>query len=565
MSRASAGTSAPVPQMPGPAVTDMPAPIASRVPTPLGHARTGRIDPGESIQDRRPRYARGLLWSNMGPDIFTVADSTLCHPPLPDVPETERSDPVVNATLRQYPHLFHIVTPINIDRFDELLRDHPNRPFVKSVVRGLREGFWPWAERPEEYPVTWDEVRPEPTDEAVAAFLETQRQEELAAGRFSEAFGLDLLPGMYCMPVHAVPKPHSDKMRLVTNHSAGAYSLNSMIPREAIAGVVLDGIPALGQALRRIRREHQRSLVMWKSDVSHAYRLMPMSPFWQIKQIVTIGGKRHVDHCNVFGNRGSQRIWNAFISLVIWIVIQMHLITLLGYVDDNYGAEEEGQLEYYKPYGYYYPRAQVLLLQIWDELGIPHEFKKQIYGPIIPIIGFDVDPNTMTVSMTSESKAALLKAIEKFCDTTTGRCRHTLREFLSLAGYVNWSLNVYPLLKPALSSLYAKTAGKDKMNASIHVNQSIVNELEWFSHHVEISSGVHFFGAEEWATSDLTQTDVSHEIAYVDASGSGLGIYFPWLGCGYTSSIPSGVPPGVIFFTEALTACVALHKVRDFN
>ncbi|KAI0295540.1 hypothetical protein BC826DRAFT_281717 [Russula brevipes] len=43
--------------------------------------------------------------------------------------------------------LFDVVTPINIDRFASLLAGHPNRPFVDTVICGLREGFWPLAHR----------------------------------------------------------------------------------------------------------------------------------------------------------------------------------------------------------------------------------------------------------------------------------------------------------------------------------------------------------------------------------------------------------------------------------
>jgi len=41
-------------------------------------------------------------------------------------------------------------------------------------------------------------------------FIRNQRDAEIAAGRFSELFGPDLLPGMYSTPIHAVPKGESD-------------------------------------------------------------------------------------------------------------------------------------------------------------------------------------------------------------------------------------------------------------------------------------------------------------------------------------------------------------------
>ncbi|KIJ38470.1 hypothetical protein M422DRAFT_124319, partial [Sphaerobolus stellatus SS14] len=53
--------------------------------------------------------------------------------------------------------LFKIVTPIKVDRLEALLSTHPNQPSAKSVCRGLREGFWPWASTAgKEYPITWD-------------------------------------------------------------------------------------------------------------------------------------------------------------------------------------------------------------------------------------------------------------------------------------------------------------------------------------------------------------------------------------------------------------------------
>lgn len=39
-----------------------------------------------------------------------------------------------------------IETPFNVDRFETMLYNHPNQPFVKSVMNSLRYGFWPFDE-----------------------------------------------------------------------------------------------------------------------------------------------------------------------------------------------------------------------------------------------------------------------------------------------------------------------------------------------------------------------------------------------------------------------------------
>lgn len=44
------------------------------------------------------------------------------------------------------------------------------------------------------------------------AFIEEQLQEEIRLGRVSKSFGEELLPGMYSVPMHTVPKPNSDKL-----------------------------------------------------------------------------------------------------------------------------------------------------------------------------------------------------------------------------------------------------------------------------------------------------------------------------------------------------------------
>jgi hypothetical protein len=58
-----------------------------------------------------------------------------------------------------------------------------------------------------------------------------------------------------------------------------------------------------------------------------------------------------------------------------------------------------------------------------------------------------------------------------------------LKDFQSLAGQVNWSLAVFPLLKPGLSAVYEKMAGKIQTMVSIRINNAVRDELLWFAKH----------------------------------------------------------------------------------
>lgn len=241
------------------------------------------------------------------------------------------------------------------------------------------------------------------------------------------------------------------------------------------------------------------------------------------------------------------------------------MIELLCYVDDNFGFEEEGKVEFYPPYGAYFPVKQTRLLKLWDLVGLPHERPKQLYGPILTVIGFEIDPNAMTATLPAENKAILLEHLDSFRQVTAGhRCR-TLRKFQQLTGHINWAFNVYPLLRPGLSTVYAKMAGKSHPHAGIYINKAIQSDLDWLANHVRNGTGIRFMGATEWESDDLDLSDPLVEVAFVDASSQGIGLYFPWLQHGYYAELPGKAPRDTIFFFEALAVCCAIHKAAKLN
>ena len=131
--------------------------------------------------------------------------------PLPDVPPSELLNHTTLSTLTSHPHLFKIVTPINVDRLEKLLESHPNQPLITSVCKGLHEGFWPLANFYQSAPVTWDNSASK-LQGADLTFALQQNDEEIRLNRFSAVFGPDLLPGMYSMPIGVIPRPHSTSL-----------------------------------------------------------------------------------------------------------------------------------------------------------------------------------------------------------------------------------------------------------------------------------------------------------------------------------------------------------------
>ena len=232
-----------------------------------------------------------------------------------------------------------------------------------------------------------------------------QVETEVQLGRYSEVFGPDLLPGKYSSPVHAIDKLGTTTFHLINDQSAGEFSPNSMIDSEDVARTCMDKIKSLGASLCAFCKVEGNDveLIMWKSDIKAAYQNLWLAKEWQIKQTVTVGSVRYVDHCNCFGNCASHKVFISFTSLVAWIAEQVNGIPhVKAYSDNNASFNVVSDVLYYKPYHRYFPTKQTHLLCLWDELNIPHTEKKQIYGPRVPFVGFDVNPNAMTISINDE-------------------------------------------------------------------------------------------------------------------------------------------------------------------
>ena len=159
------------------------------------------------------KYLRHNLWQEGAALSPTTAEWSEQACPLPRPPFSEVFNPIAAKTIADYPELFQINTPIKVDVFESLLEHHPNLLFVQSICAGLHEGFWPWADTKNEvFPSTHNESRPMPADNKQASFLCDQCLKERQKGCFSDSFGSKLLPGMFSMPVHAIPKPNSDDL-----------------------------------------------------------------------------------------------------------------------------------------------------------------------------------------------------------------------------------------------------------------------------------------------------------------------------------------------------------------
>lgn len=282
-----------------------------------------------------------------------------------------------------------------------------------------------------------------------------------------------------------------------------------------------------------------------------AFLNLPAHHIWQLRQVVVVDDSKYIVRRLLFGNRASPRCWCAVSGLICWIgVRKLNIRGLHVYIDDFFGWEKASNMVYF--HRKMRPNRQVLLLLLWEQICCPYDLNKQEHGSPIKLIGFWVDINLGTISLSPESIDDILLKINSFLSVSSHQ--QPLREWQRLAGHLNWLLNVLPWGHPALSELYRKTSGKTNPSAKIFLNTTIHNDLQWLADTIPKATGVRFLDEGLWPDLDADAT------VWTDANlKDGLAFSFSNNGFVYQQR-PRGPEIAVdIFFLKLVAILSAVH------
>lgn len=457
--------------------------------------------------DIAQKFLRGYIWDGVNTRGSSPAiESSIYAKPFPDPPPLSIDKDAAFAT-KQYSHLFKIVTPIKVDTFEALLVRHPNRPFVDSVLKGLRCGFWPNSSLPSSDIV---EIPNHISCEANQILLEEQCQDEIDRGRYSQEFTI-LLEGMKVIPLLMVSKKDLNKMQVCSNMSAGNPAPNELIDKKEITPTydsLKNFIPYLIEM-----KETEGDVVMIKSDVETAFQIIPLHYQYQMRQIMKIRDKHRIDHNLTFGSSASPHIWCGVFSLVLWIAEFIFNIKYLNaMMDDVWAVCPAKNFVIFK--GHRIPLPQAKLLQLWDHLGIPWVWKKQIHGTVIEIIGHVVDSERMLMYLEAGKKEKLVQQLRDFVRIP----KHLLKDWQGVLGSASWGCTSMPWGRFALQSLYEKIGGKTKKRLHIPLNKENQHDLQWLIEYFNKSDGIQMLSSLRWG---LHEADC---VFFTDACMSGIGI-----------------------------------------
>ncbi|KAK4694682.1 hypothetical protein P7C70_g8692, partial [Phenoliferia sp. Uapishka_3] len=526
-----------------------------------------------------PRLRRLWHWPepHLDPPKTPLLTSTLTAKPLPRPPKKVLEDPLYLAALKSHPHLFRHETPLNVDAFELSLKDHPNRPWVESLLVAMREGFWPChSGEPTPPPGKSLKARFTPRTEEDLDLVEAQVKKDVEKGWTSPRFK-ELPAGCVVSPLFVVRRGDSDP-RVVDDQTAS--ELNKGIERKN-APAIFDTIPDL---IRLARHKGLTDLpagsVWWKTDASAAFKIMSMHSSWQFRQAVSVSYKMpdgsretfyHIEWRGAFGTRATPYLWTSIMAAILWIIQQRGVIkNPLAYMDDAFGLDVSGIMVERTFHGEtkMIPIEVAETLDVWYAHGIQFGWKKVVFGRTIPVLGISLCLENLTASIPDAS-------IKKYTSEVRSFLAHPnrsppLKWWRSLTGYGSYVCTVVPHARLWLTPLYEKLsfkngAPKNLPHLGVFINQSVIHSLESIVEELERGEPLSLLdpGLTEWGAEDadlVVYTDACLESTEKKGQ-SGLGFWFELGGVRYHYYARPKVRYAKIQLAETLTVAAAIECV----
>ena len=396
-------------------------------------------------------------------------------------------------------------TPINVQRLEETLTNHPDREFVSKLCNNLRYGA--------DVGFTGRRVarfsRNLPTALSQPNIVSENLSREVALGRVAGPFPTPPLPNFQVSPIGLVPKKHSTKFRTIFHLSfpkSGATSINSSIPKEdfSLQYITIDnaihGILSLGQGC-----------FLAKTDIESAFRLIPLRPsdyelfgmYWE--------GSYYYDKVLPFGLRSAPFLFNLLSDAIEWILLNQCQVSFVCHILDDFLIIEPALSS--PPLNLLCQQSLNSMLLTFRNLGIPIAANKT-EGPstTLEFMGIILDTVRMEARLPADKVERIQASLALF--QTKRTC--TLKELQSLIGTLNFACKVIPPGRPFLQRMIELTRKVAKPHHHIKLSQGFFKDLTMWQQFIHTWNGAGFFLPTSWLDSDSLElhTDASGTLGY---------------------------------------------------
>ena len=353
----------------------------------------------------------------------------------------------------------HISTPVNIPYFASVLQNHPQPELVQYLVHGLTFGFdigtrvIPTLSRPRNHKSA--RVNAEGVTKAIA--------KELERGHMAGPFPSPPWPDLHCSPLGAREK-EDGTFRLIMDLSfPHGDSINECISKDDFS-VEYSGFDAATDLVRTMGP----NCLMFKIDIMHAFRVLPIKPSqWKLMGSEWMG-YYFIDFRLPFGLRSSPGIFNRFADAVCWILQNIYNLPLtIHYSDDYFFLALHPDAAHHD-----FERA----LQAFRDLGLPVAIEKTVPPTTsLPFLGILIDSSDMSMSVPETKKADTLQLLQSW----KSRRKCTKTELLSLTGKLSHICKVVRPGRIFLRRLFDLTKNVKAGHHHIYLNENSRGDIEW--------------------------------------------------------------------------------------
>jgi hypothetical protein len=318
-------------------------------------------------------------------------------------------------------------TPINVDRLEKDLAEHPDRQFVNYLINGLTHGFDPLIDPlPQASFECVNNLNARQSPKIVDAAVESELDNNYVIGPFEAP----PFSSYRISPLGIAVGKYSGKQRLILDlsapHSTSEVSINGLIDKDKCS-LSYTSIDDATQIIKTLGKDTW----MCKIDVRDAFKQLPLRreawPYFGFKW----RNKYYFYTRLAFGLRSACMLFDHLSRAIVWIAKHKYKIeNILWLLDDFITFNADETCAY---------RTKALLTHLFNSLNIPMAVKKTV-GPllIIEYLGILLDSTRMLASLPMDKVQRIVTFLHSFLDKKV--C--TVHELQSLLGHLNFACRV---------------------------------------------------------------------------------------------------------------------------
>ena len=372
-------------------------------------------------------------------------------------------------------------TPLRHSAWAKALEAHPDRAYVRYIQAGISEGFRIGFRRDMTLrSASRNMFSALEHPDVVQAYLDTECARGRMLGPFFPA-DRPSLPPCQVNRFGVIPKGrNTGKWRLITDLSfpPGA-SVNDGIAPD-LCSLMYTSVECVAEVIAR----YPPGVLLAKTDVESAYRLVPVHPLDRPLQAMEWGGALYIDPMLPFGLRSAPKIFNAIADGLEWYLRSLGVRHIFHYLDDFLIVGPPASPEC--------AEGLALLNQACSALGVPIAGHK-CEGPTtcLTFLGIEIDTVAGQLRLPAEKLGRLKVLLQEWGDRKA--CRR--RDLESLIGILNHAAKVVRSGRTFLRRMLDLLHGVPNHPLNPHpirLNREFRSDLAWWRLFASEWNGVSF-------------------------------------------------------------------------